>query len=226
MKTTLIQAGIAVACCIGLAACNPDPLNTEKAKTISLQGTVEQFEDDDMDIARLAAETLAGELNISIDKIEVDTVRAVEWRDTSIGCPQPDQAYGQVITPGHKITLRVDGKFYFVHESKGHAFVCKRQKQKAVAGVTQKLELEWGAMAMSARKDLAARLGVEEPLVMVTSAEGTTWSDASLGCPEPGVQYERKDKPGYVITLRYGSRDYTYHTDLDRVIACPAYSQD
>ena len=220
------RVGIAVACCIGIAACTPDPLNTEKAKTVSLQGAVEPLQDDTMDIARLAAETLAGELNIHVNKVEVDTVRAVEWRDTSIGCPQPDRAYGQVITPGHKITLRVDGKFYFVHESKGRAFVCKRQKPKAVAGVTAQLKLEWGPKAIEARKDLATQLGVEERLVMVTSAEGTTWSDASLGCPEPGVEYETKDKPGYVIRLRYGSRDYTYHTDLDRVIACPAFSED
>jgi len=226
MKTRITRLGIAVACCIGVAACNADPLNTEKAKTVTLQGTVETFEREDMDIARLAAETLAGELNINVNEIEVDTVRAVEWRDTSIGCPQPDQAYGQVITPGHKITLRVAGQFYFVHEANGRAFVCKRPKKSAVAGVTQQLELEWGAMAMEARRNLASTLGVEQNQIIVASAEGTTWSDASLGCPESGVEYEARDRPGYVITLRHGSRNYRYHTDLDRVIPCPPIASE
>lgn len=221
MNMRITKLGFAVACCIGIAACNADPLNTEKAKTVTLQGAVEQFEREDMDIARLAAETLAGELNINVNEIEVDTVRAVEWRDTSIGCPQPDQAYGQVITPGHKITLRVGGQFYFVHESRGRAFVCKRQKQTAVAGVTQQLEFEWGRIAMKARRDLADTLGVEQNQIIVASAEGTTWSDGSLGCPESGVEYEARDRKGYVITLRHGSRDYRYHTDLDRIIPCP-----
>jgi len=226
MNTRFTRAGFTVVCCIGLAACVPDSPVTSEAKTATLQGAIQQLDNGDRDIARLAAETLAGELNINVAKIEVDTVRAVEWRDSSIGCPQPDRAYMQVITPGHKITLRVDGKLYFVHESKGRAFICKRQKTKAVAGITQQLELEWGQMAKEARTDLAAHLGVEEKLVIVASAEGTTWSDASLGCSESGVEYETKNKPGYVIKLRYGSRNYTYHTDLDRVIACPAISED
>ena len=221
MNNGLVLLGIAAACALSLAACEAEPLNTEKAKTVSPQGAVAQLEDDDMDIARLAAETLAADLNVPVQKIEVDTVRAVDWSDTSIGCPQPDQAYGQVITPGHKVTLRVDGTFYYVHEANGRAFVCRQQKAKAVGGVTQQLELEWGPMAIEARKDLAQHLGVEEKLVIIASAQGTTWSDSSLGCAEPGVTYERKDKPGYVIRLRHGLRDYKYHTDLERVIACP-----
>jgi hypothetical protein len=221
MNTRLTRLGIAVACCIGVVACNADPINTENAKTVTAQGTVEQLKDDNMDIARLAAETLAGELNINVNEIEVDTVRAVEWRDTSIGCPQPDQAYGQVITPGHKITLRVGGQFYFVHEANGRAFVCKGQKQTAVAGVTRQLEFEWGRVAMEARRDLASTLGVEQNQIIVASAEGTTWSDASMGCPESGIEYEVRDRQGYVITLRHGSRNYRYHTDLDRIVPCP-----
>lgn len=221
MNMRRIPLAIAVTCCIGIAACNADPVNTEKAKTVTAQGTVEQLRDDNMDIARLAAETLAGELNINVNEIEVDTVRAVEWRDTSIGCPQPDQAYGQVITPGHKITLRVGGQFYFVHEANGRAFVCKQPKKTAVAGVTRQLEFEWGRIAMEARRDLASTLGVEQNQIIVASAEGTTWSDASMGCPESGVEYEIRDRQGYVITLRHGSRNYRYHTDLERIIPCP-----
>lgn len=221
MNMRMTPLVIAVTCCIGIAACNADPVNIEKAKTVTAQGTVEQLRNDNMDIARLAAETLAAELNINVNEIEVDTVRAVEWRDTSIGCPQPDQAYGQVITPGHKITLRVGGQFHFVHEANGRAFVCKRQKQTAVAGVTRQLEFEWGRIAMEARRDLASTLGVEQNQIIVASAEGTTWSDASMGCPEAGIEYEIRDRQGYVITLRHGSRNYRYHTDLERIIPCP-----
>ena len=221
MKNERIRLGIAVACALGLAACEAEPVNTEKARTISAQGAVQQFQVEDMDIARLAAETLAGDLNIPVQSIQVDSVRAVDWRDSSLGCPQPDQAYLQVITPGHRIALRVDGVFYYVHEANGRAFVCRKQKPKAVGGVTPQMEFEWALMAMAARKDLAAILGVDDELIIVASAEGTTWSDDSLGCPESGVTYEQSDKRGYVLTLRYGSRNYTYHTDLDRVIACP-----
>ena len=176
------------------------------------------------DIAGLAVDTLAAHLNVPRDRISVDTVRAVEWRDSSIGCEQPGEAYMQVITPGHRITLRVDGKLHFVHEANGKAFVCERRK--AVGGVTPQLEFEWAPMALEARSDLAKRLGIDENQVIVAAGEATTFSDASLGCPEQGAEYTAGDRDGYVLTLRYGSRNYTYHTDLDRVIPCPPISAD
>jgi hypothetical protein len=148
----------------------------------------------------------------------------VEWSDSSIGCPQPGEAYAQVITPGHKISLRVDGRLHFVHEAKGRAFVCKRRK--AVRGVTPQKELVWGEQAMLARKDLATRLGIEEKDIIIASAQSTTWSDASMGCPEEGVEYNTRNIEGYVLTLRHGSRNYRYHSDMDRAIACPAITED
>ncbi len=208
-----------------LGGCGSDSFDIEGAKAVTTEGTIEELDTGDRDLAKLAAETLAAELNVPIDSIEVDTVRAVEWRDSSIGCPQPGQSYLQVITPGHKITLRVGGTFYFVHEANGRAFVCKRPP-KAVRGVTTELEFEWGQMALQARSDLAARLGVDEDLIIIAAAEPTTWSDTSLGCPEPPGFHETRTIEGYVLTLRHGSRDYTYHTDLARVIACPAITKD
>ena len=82
---------------------------------MTLQGTVEPFEREDMDIARLAAETLAGELTINVNEIEVDTVRAVEWRDTSIGCPQPGMSYTQALVPGVRVILEHGGELYHYH---------------------------------------------------------------------------------------------------------------
>lgn len=207
-----------------LAACGSDAVDTDGARAVSPEGAVSQLAAEDLDLATLAAETLAAELGVPIDTIRVDTVRAVEWRDSSIGCPQPGESYLQVITPGHRITLRVDDRLYFVHEANGRAFVCVRRK--AVGGVTPELELDWGPMAVLARRDLAGRLGVDEDQVIVAAGEATTFTDASLGCPEPGLDYAAGNTDGYVLTLRHGSRDYTYHTDLERVIPCPPITED
>lgn len=217
--------GLVTLTSIMLGGCGSDSFDIEGAKAVTTEGTIEELGTGDRDLAKLAAETLAAELNVPIDSIEVDTVRAVEWRDSSIGCPQPGQSYLQVITPGHKITLRVGGRFHFVHEANGRAFVCKRPP-KAVRGVTTELEFEWGQMALEARSDLAERLGVDEDLIIIAAAEPTTWTDNSLGCPAPGASYDARNLDGYVLTLRYGSRDYTYHTDLARVIACPPITED
>ena len=42
-----------------------------------------------------------------------------EWRDSSLGCPQPGVLYAQVITPGYRISLRVGAAQYEYHSDSG-----------------------------------------------------------------------------------------------------------
>lgn len=175
-------------------------------------------------LERLAIETLAADLGVSEDRIAIDSIRAIDWRDSSIGCPQPGEAYLQVITPGHRISLRVDGQLHFVHEANGRAFVCRLTK--AVGGVTPQRELVFGPQLLEARTDLAARLNVPEAEIRLVSAQSKVWEDASMGCPEPGRHYEPQEVRGYILRLRHHSREFTYHTDLDRTIPCPGITPD
>ena len=216
--------GIAIACSIALSGCDSNMAAPAAPKVITAAGDIEQPAAEDLGLAQLAIETLAAELNIQAQEIRVDSIRAIDWSDSSVGCPQPGQAYLQVITPGHRISLQVEGQYHFVHEAKGRAFVCK--KTKAVGGITEKREFVWGLQAMQARKDLSKRIGVEESQIRFAYAEGATWSDTSLACAEEGVEYETRNVEGYVLGLRVGERDFTYHTDLDRVIPCPPITAD
>ena len=198
--------------------------DTSGARAVSPEGDVTELSGADKSIAELAVETLAEHLNIPIASIEVDTVRAVDWPNSAVGCPEPDRAYLDVITPGHKVTLRVDGVLHFVHEAKGRAMVC--ESKKSVSPVTPQFDLVWGQQAVDARADLAARLGLQPSQVRVVGAKSWTWRDTAMGCPQPGVEIEPGTVAGYKIELRAGSRNYTYHTDLERLIPCPPISED
>ncbi|HEX9707574.1 MAG TPA: hypothetical protein VGA24_08035, partial [Steroidobacteraceae bacterium] len=202
-----------------LAACNEESGATAAPEEIPFvpgQGSSEKLTDAQRDIARLAIDALAADLQIASDGILVDTIVAVDWRDSSIGCPKPGMAYLDVITPGHKITLRADGQIYTVHEAGNSAFVCRQTK--AQGGITPQLDLVFGEQLVFARKDLASRIGVPESEITVGSAEENTWDDASLGCPEAGANYPPGPVTGWILTLKHGMRDYTYHTDLSRTI--------
>ena len=188
------------------------------------QGSAEQLSAAEKTVAQLAIDALAEDQEIPKDEIRVDTIRAVDWPDSSLGCPQPGRAYVQVVTPGHKVTLRADGRIYVVHEAKNRAFVC--QKTKPYAGIDPKLELVFGPQMIEARRDLAARLGVPEDEIKVWSAQEHTWDDAGLGCPEPGTSYPSGKITGWVLTLRHQSREYAYHTDMHRTIPCPAIAAE
>ena len=67
----------------------------------------------------LARKNLAQKLSVKEDAISVASIEEVEWRDSSLGCPQPDVMYMQVITPGYRITLDAQGKRYVYHTNMG-----------------------------------------------------------------------------------------------------------
>jgi len=66
------------------------------------------------------------------------------------------------------------------------------------------------------KADLAARLEVSADELTVVSVEEVTWPDASLGCPEPGMDYTMALVDGYRIVLEVQGKAYEYHTDRAR----------
>lgn len=220
-RPLLVAISLALIACQGATegVKEPDPI-----RFVPGQGSAEELSDVERDIARRAVEALAENLGIPASEILVDTVRAVQWPDSSIGCPEPGRAYLQVVTPGHKVTLRAKGRIHVVHEGKNRVFVCR--KTKAYGAVTPELELAFGKPMTAARDDLARRLGVAPGDIKPVSGLQQSWPDASLGCPEQGVDYPRGKVDGWVLTLRHGTRDYTYHTDMTRTIPCPAITTE
>ena len=59
--------------------------------------------------------------------------------------------------------------------------------------------------------DLAKRLGIDPGEISVVSAEEVTWSDASIGCPKPGMMYAQVLTPGSRIVLEANGKRYEYH---------------
>jgi len=56
---------------------------------------------------------------LSIGQADVKVVRAerVTWRDSGLGCPEPETSYMQMLTPGVLIELKARGKVYPYHGS-------------------------------------------------------------------------------------------------------------
>src|SRR5581483_4748209 len=65
-------------------------------------------------IAQATAD-LAQRKGIAATSINVRQARAVEWSDSSLGCPVQGQMYAQVITPGYLIVLVANGQTYEYH---------------------------------------------------------------------------------------------------------------
>jgi hypothetical protein len=89
------------------------------------------------EVVRLAKEDLAQRLKLAPDDIQLVSVEAVDWSDTSLGCPQPGMMYAQVITPGYRVVLEAEGKQYNYHTDEGQ-FVVLCEKGKPSGAVPSK----------------------------------------------------------------------------------------
>lgn len=74
-----------------------------------------------------ARQDAARSAGVAPDQVRVAKVEAVEWRDGSLGCPQPGMMYPQVITPGYRLLLEAGGKTLSYHADRaGRVFLCER----------------------------------------------------------------------------------------------------
>jgi hypothetical protein len=63
-------------------------------------------------------------------------------------------------------------------------------------------------------EDVARRSGKQRDAVSIMLAESVTWSDGSLGCPEPGALYTQALVRGYRVVAVAGDQRFEYHAGL------------
>ena len=72
---------------------------------------------------RAAVADAAEAAGVSVGEVTVIGVESTVWPDSSLGCPQPDQFYAQVETPGYIVTLDVASMIVTYHTDEGEAAV-------------------------------------------------------------------------------------------------------
>jgi hypothetical protein len=76
---------------------------------------------------RAAVNDLAARLKAAPEKVQVISVSATDWPDTSLGCPKPGMFYAQVIVEGYKIVLAAGRELVEYHSDKrGRVVTCSK----------------------------------------------------------------------------------------------------
>lgn len=75
--------------------------------------------------------------------------------------------------------------------------------------------------ALQARRELARELNISPQRITIQAIESVIWQNSCLEAGEPGEICQEQKIPGLIVTLRYGERTFTYHTDLDGVLIRP-----
>ena len=126
-----LMAGIAL---LALAGCQPlAPLGPEAGQPAAPADATAPAAGQEETVQRpaeFAAQDLARRLAIPVAEVTVVEMVEMEWPDASVGCPQPDMMYAQVITPGTLITLEAGGQTYAYHSGRGgQPFLCENPAQ-------------------------------------------------------------------------------------------------
>ena len=87
-------------------------------------GTGAGQDDAEAEAVRLAIRTLSEHLAVDEETITLDEVMAVDWRDASLGCPEPGRSDAQIIMSGFRVTLAV--AIHRVHVAGTRAVVCEQ----------------------------------------------------------------------------------------------------
>ena len=164
-----------------------------------------------------ARKLVARERALSATALAVETAVATTWPDASLGCPEKDHVYAQVLTDGFRVVLRHGPDLLDVRVTPGRAILCGPHTPRTVAAADLRSA---DKVQRLARADLAKRLGVAIETVRVEFVRPTTWPDRRLGCPSPEPAPEPSQTPGFEIRLSHADTQYTYHADHERVAFC------
>lgn len=170
-------------------------------------------------VVAAARTDLAQRLGVSENESSVSLVEAVEWPDGSLGCPQPGMSYVQVLTPGFRLILQVEGTAYEYHtDTRQTVVLCEEISMSDLPAIPEPVEpvpgpVEPGleGLVAQAKSDLADTLSIPVDQIEVLEARAVVWPDGGLGCPDPDMAYTQVPQDGVLIRLTVGSNVYNYH---------------
>jgi hypothetical protein len=167
-----------------------------------------------------AREAIRSRLSAPDSRIHLVEAVAAQWSDGSLGCPEKDTSYAQVVTEGFHVRLRVEDRTFDVRVADQRTVVC------GLGTTTPGAEADAAAttrLYRAARRDLAERLGVPEKEIRVDFIRPTTWPSGAPSCLATSAA-PRTAAPvrGLTIQLAARGKTYTYLSDMEIVRSCEA----
>ncbi len=205
------------------AAGEPQPTPTLEATPMNTPTLAQSLSSAEQRLLDLIGQDLSQQLQVKEPAVTIGAIERVTWPDTSLGCPQPGYMYAQVLTPGYRATVEVEGKTYVYHASDAGQLVLCAPEQVAAQGAptvvtatAPTIEPGLEGIVAAAIDDLAQRLAVSPEQIVVVEAQAVVWPDASLGCPQPDMLYKQVPMDGALVRLEVADKVYDYHSGAGR----------
>ena len=164
-------------------------------------------------VVRFAAE----KFNANANQVKVLKIEPVNWPDSCLGAAQPGEFCAQVITPGYRLTVEINGKTYELHSNGGDQV----RLAKSTPPVT-----DMPPAAEAARLWLVDQLKIDLNSIKVISVTPENWPDGCLGVHQPNVMCTSVIVPGFQVILEVKGQKFELRTNEDGkavVLADPKY---
>ena len=209
------------------ASSTPIQLSTQPSQSISpiFESTVEL----DTDFTQSIIEDLAFNLNIPTSRVQIVSVENAEWGQDTLGCAD-NNVYQEAIikntldatqVEGLRYTLLVGNTIYEYHTENTDRYL-RCSEQGIVSGEVLIAVDPLAAETLRVVQTLLAEeLDLSSRRVQLVDMQPVTWSDTSLGCPDPDQTYTQVDIQGYHIVVSVADELYIYHSDSNTAYPCP-----
>lgn len=170
-----------------------------------------------------ALDNLAQRLSVSAQSIRVLRLETAVWSTLDLGCgEEPLNSSASLEIKGFRFVLHVDGENYEYHtDSRAAVRLC--DSDEGLVGQTETL-LDADPLAADmvavAQRRLSAEFDLPARRIRVIDVMPVVWTDSSLGCPQPNVNYPSVTIAGYRIVLAVGDEEYIFHTDSTQALLC------
>lgn len=164
-----------------------------------------------------ARRDLASRVGVDVEDVQIMEFEAVQWPDSSLGCPEPGKMYLQVITPGYRVVLQAAGQTYEYHTNRGDRAVLCTKSPTGATSRQQRLQ-EMRDVVERARNDLAQRQGIDPVVISVAEVVPVSELEQPAPCPEAGQL--AGPGPEYQIALRADGATYIYRARDETVVLC------
>ncbi len=162
------------------------------------------------------------EQGVALDDVRLLSVDGFTWPEDSWGCGATDRVGVVGQRPGYRIVYSAGDRFYIYHTDLEGAFtLCDDPAWLTHEGAPILVDPIAEEMVALCRADAARRTGLDASAIRLASVVTITWPDDSVGCPQPNIQYEPHETPGFRVVLRAGDQALIYHTSARHVVLCP-----
>lgn len=184
----------------------PSAMPTQPALPTPTNGTADPLPTFIPAVQRFAAE----KFNAAAPQVNIKKIEPVQWPDACLGAAKPGEICAQVITPGYRLQVEINGKLYELHTDNG--------SQVRLAGTPDASSTPIANLppvAQAARLWLVDRLKVDLNAIQIISVTPEDWPDGCLGVRKANEMCTSIIVPGYRIIVTVNGKNMELRTNQD-----------